>query len=118
MQEMPNPYQDLLLKAAQDEAFRTALLANPKATLSQFLGTELPTELTVNVVENTPTALTLVLPPPLTDELDDADLEAVAGGRGDLLFKLQEANWSLWTLGVGCLASLAFKKGDRVNCVR
>lgn len=118
MQEMPNPHQELLLKAAQDDAFREALLANPKATLSQFLGTELPAELKVSVVENTATALTLVIPPPMTDELDDAELEAVAGGRGDLLFKLQEANWSLWTVGIGCLASLAFKKGDRVNCVQ
>ena len=118
MQETPNPYQELLLKAAQDDAFRETLLANPKAALSQFLGTELPAELKVSVVENTPTTLTLVIPPKLNDELDDTDLEAVAGGRGDLLFKLQEANWSLWTVGVGCLASLALKKGDRVNCVQ
>jgi len=116
MQESSTLQQDLMLKAAQDEAFREALLSNPKETLAQFLGTELPAELKVTVVQNTPTELTLVIPPKMSDELDDADLEAVAGGRGDLLFKLKEANWSLWTVGVGCLASLAFNKGDRVNC--
>jgi len=118
MHETLNPYEDLLLKAAKDEAFREALLSNPKEALSQFLGTAFPAELRVNVVENTATELTLVIPPKLTDELDDAELDAVAGGRGDVLYKLQEANWSLWTVGIGCLASLAFKKGERVNCVR
>ena len=117
MQETQNPYQDLMLKAAQDEAFREALLSNPREALAQFLGTELPAELKVNIVQNTPTEVTLVIPPKVSDELDDADLEAVAGGRGDLLFKLKEANWSLWTVGVGCLASLAFNKGDHANCV-
>lgn len=118
MQDAQNPYQDLLLKAAQDEAFREALLANPKAALSQFLGTELPAELKVNVVENTPAELTLVIPPKLSDELGDEELEAVAGGRGDLLHKLDEASWSIWTAGIGCLASLAIKKGERVHCMR
>ena len=117
MPETQNPYQELLLKAAQDEAFREALIRNPKETLSQFLGTELPAELRVTIVENSPSELTLVIPPKLTDELSDEALEDVAGGRGDLLWKLKEANWSLWTLGVGCAVSAAITKGDRVACL-
>lgn len=117
MQVMPNPYQELMLKAANDEAFREALVANPKETLSQFLGTALPAELRVKVVENTATELTLVIPPPLTGELDDAELDAVAGGLSEAVLKLGKGSWSILTMGVGCLVSLALnRKANDVSC--
>ena len=118
MPQTLNPYEALLLKAAQDEAFREALIANPKETLSQHLGTALPTELRVNVVENSATELTLVIPPKLSGELDDADLDAVAGGvRKETLTKLKYVAWSIAGLGIGCLMSMAMNQDAKdVSC--
>jgi len=100
MTEMQNPYEAIILKAAQDEAFREALTKDPKATLEAYLGTSLPEGLKVNVVSNTATELTLVIPPSASGELSDDELEAVAGGakRDDILF-------SFLSLGIGCLLS-------------
>ena len=118
MPQTQNPHQELLLKAAQDEAFREALIANPKETLSQYLGTALPAELRVTVVENSATELTLVIPPKLGDELEDADLDAVAGGgRSETLLKLKYAAWSIAGLGIGCLMSMAMNQDAKdVSC--
>lgn len=100
MSEFQNPYEALMLKAAQDETFRESLLKNPKAALEAHLGTPLPEDCKVNIVENTATELTLVIPPKLTDELSEADLEAVAGGG-----KGSNIAYSFLTFGVGCAAS-------------
>ena len=102
MTDIQNPYEAIVFKAAQDEAFRERLSQDPKGTLEDFLGTALPEGFTVNIVENTATELTLVIPPKLTDELSDEALEAVAGGgKGD------DVLFSFLTLGVGCIASAA-----------
>ena len=80
MQDTQNVYQELMLKAAQEETFREALLGDPKATLEAYLGTPLPEGFKINVVENTATELTLVIPPKTSDELSEDDLADVAGG--------------------------------------
>lgn len=102
MQDMPSPHHELMLKAAQDETFRQALLNDPKATLEAHLGTTLPAGFKVRVVENTATELTLVIPPKLTEELSDEALDAVAGGT-----KGEDVLFSFLTFGVGCVASAA-----------
>ncbi|MNR86863.1 hypothetical protein D3C72_177200 [compost metagenome] len=101
MTDIMNAYQGLMLKAAQDEAFRDALHQAPKATLEAYLGTRFPEGFTINIVENSATELTLVLPPKLSDELSDEALASVAGGgsKGD------DVLFSFLTLGVGCIAS-------------
>ena len=70
-------------RAVKDPAFRAELLANPKGVLVRELGVALPDFLEVQVVEETPTSVYLVLPAaPVAAgaELSDAQLEAVAGG--------------------------------------
>jgi len=100
MQEPSNPYEALMLKAAQDEAFREALLQDPKGTIEAELRGPLPENLTINVVENKPNELILVIPPKFGDELTDDALESVAGGvNGDHVV------YSIATLGFGCAAS-------------
>lgn len=78
----------IIHKAWKDENYKKALLANPKAVLEKELnalkpGTKLPDNLKVQVVEENPTSLTLVipqLPTKMGAELSDKDLENVAGG--------------------------------------
>ena len=70
-------------RAAKDPAFRRDLLADPKGVLARELAVTLPDFLEVQVVEETPTKVFLVLPAtPVAAgaELSDAQLEAVAGG--------------------------------------
>jgi hypothetical protein len=80
-----NPMQEqVIAKAMKDEAFRQELLSNPKAVLERELGVTLPQGVTIQVHEDTPTTLHLVLPmkPQAGEpqELSDAELEQVAGG--------------------------------------
>jgi len=115
MQAIPSPYEDLMRKAATDEAFREALLANPKAALEGHLGRRLPDELTVTVVTNTPHELTLVLPPKMSDELSDDQLDGVAGGKLDISETGADVLYSFVSLGLGC-ASSAIYLGNVKGC--
>jgi hypothetical protein len=87
----------LLDKAWKDEAFRRALIADPKGMLEKELGVPLAADFSLTVLEETPTTRYLVLPPAPTGaagELSDAELAAVAGGDG-------EAYTEFWTVP-GC----------------
>jgi hypothetical protein len=66
-------------RAAADVDFRAQLRADPRAALAAELGTEIPAEITVHVHEESLSDVHLVLPA-ATEDLSDADLEAVSGG--------------------------------------
>lgn len=74
----------LIERAWQDEAFRQALLSNPKAVIEAEFGQKLPEDLQIKVLEETPNLMYLVLPmnpDQLTDQdLSDEELDLVAGG--------------------------------------
>ena len=78
----------LVVRASEDEAFRALLLSDPKAALKQEVGLDLPADLKVTALEETPDELFLVLPlRPAElrrqlgdDELSDTELDQVAGG--------------------------------------
>ena len=76
--------QQVMDRAMKDEAFRQELLNNPKGTLERELGLALPAGVTIQVHENTPTTVHLVLPMlPASGELrelSDTELETVVGG--------------------------------------
>ncbi|MDB9513472.1 proteusin family RiPP peptide OspA [Kamptonema animale CS-326] len=74
--------EQLAIKALKDPSFREKLKANPKAVISEEFNTQVPDDLTIEVVEETATKMYLVLPAPeaVEEELSEEQLEAVAGG--------------------------------------
>jgi len=77
---------DIIVKSAlENPAYRAALLKDPKAVLAKQMNTELPSNLTVKVLQETADTIYLIAPyvaPKEGDELSDSDLERVAGGKG------------------------------------
>ena len=71
-------------KANRDDDFRAQLKSDPKGAIGQELGVTIPEALSVNVHEETATTAHLVLP--MSEKLDERDLQNVAGGGefGDL----------------------------------
>ena len=76
--------QDLLIKfASENPRYRDALVADPKAVIEKQFGIQLP-DMTIRAVVETPNTAYLVLPyVPAEGQLQDCDLEIVAGGKGD-----------------------------------
>ncbi|AEF42693.1 NHLP leader peptide family RiPP precursor [Hoyosella subflava] len=73
-------------KAQSDSDFRRALLSDPAAAVSQELGVEWPSDVSLRIVEESPQEVCIVLPPaPKSDaELSEDELAAVAGGGNRL----------------------------------
>lgn len=75
----------LIAKACTDEAFRQQLLSNPKAVVEQEFGEALPEGMNVEIIQEPANTLYIVLPAMPesigSDELNDEELETVAGGN-------------------------------------
>lgn len=73
--------RQVVARAIKDATFRRAFMNNPKESLAKEYDIHFPEAVTIRVLEDTPTLHTIVLPPQeaTTQELSDADLEAVAG---------------------------------------
>ncbi len=72
----------LIDRAMKDDAFREELVRDPKGVFARELGINVPASLTIEVLEERPTTVYLVLPPSPSSvgvELADADLETIAG---------------------------------------
>lgn len=72
----------LIQKAQQDDAFRTELLANPRAAIERQLGVDFPADMKFTVVEETGRSFYLVLPPKSgSAALSEQELGSVTGGK-------------------------------------
>ena len=69
----------IMAKAAEDDAFRTKLLADPRPVISAELGIAIPEHFTIQVHEDSATTAHMVLP--LSDHLTEEELAQVAGGN-------------------------------------
>lgn len=78
-------HRSIVRRSMEDGSFRQELLRNPKSALEQHLGRQLPENVEVRAVEDTPERVHLVVPSKsLTErygELSDEDLDVVAGGN-------------------------------------
>ena len=81
--------QDLLIKfSSQNPEYRSALMRNPKGVVQEQFQMQLPEEMNVEVLEESPEKVYVVLPYMVQEgaELSNSDLEALAGGttvKGD-----------------------------------
>ena len=69
----------LIAKAAEDEAFRARLIADPKAAIQEGLDVAVPDGFTVEVHQESADTGHLVLPP--LAGLGEGDLQQAAGGH-------------------------------------
>lgn len=75
-------------RAWEDEAFKQELLSNPKAVFEKESAQEFPTDLEIEVLQETANKIYLVLPNnpasaiETEQELSEEALETVAGGKG------------------------------------
>jgi len=84
-------FTERIIKRAQaDREFKKALLDNPRETLGQ-LGAQLPAEVEVKVVEESPEVVYLVLPAEPGELTNDQLDRAAGGGRG--YFRSCEGYW-------------------------
>ena len=73
----------IMKKALTEEAFKTQLLADPKSAIASAADIQLPDSVEIRVCEDTPTLKHLIVPAnPADAELNDLELEAIAGGFG------------------------------------
>ena len=84
----------LIGRAAIDAKFRQQLLTNSRAAIEKELGITLPPGLEVQVVEETPSKLCLVLPmkQEAKGHLPDEELKAVAAGTLPIPLPMPVAN--------------------------
>jgi hypothetical protein len=69
----------LITRAWKDESFRTELIANPKAVIEQEIGSKLPDELEITVLEETEDTIYMVLPCNPYEGLSEEELQATLG---------------------------------------
>ena len=72
--------QEIMSRAAEDKAFRDQLKSEPRQTLERELGGNLPDDIKITVLEETPKQVYLVLPAVGSKELTTEELAGVAGG--------------------------------------
>jgi len=87
----------VIKQALSDETFKASLLLNPKQAIATSTGVKLPDNLDVRAYEDTSTLKHLVLPTnPADDELNDVELETIAGSRSKSLPPLIKREMETW----------------------
>ena len=73
--------ENVVIKAQKDPLFREKLKSNPKEALAAEAGEMIPEFIRIAIVDQNDTDIVITLPKVQSDELSDADLEHVAGGK-------------------------------------
>ncbi|MBW3570476.1 MAG: NHLP leader peptide family RiPP precursor [Gemmatimonadetes bacterium] len=72
--------REVIERASTDGEFRTRLLADPAAAIRHAFGVILPHNYRIRFIERPRELDALIVLPPMGEELDEDDLENVAGG--------------------------------------
>ena len=80
-EEMDQAVEQVSEKARTDEAFREELLKDPNAAISKLIGKEIPESYKIRVIDQDPAYSATFVLPPMENELTDAELDQVAGGK-------------------------------------
>ena len=75
---MENLQTQITARAVADGGFRARLIGDPRTAITEEFGVNLPSDLDLQVHEDTATTAHLVLPP--TGRLSEVDLVSAAGG--------------------------------------
>lgn len=70
----------LIARSWEDPTFKDKLIADPKGTVEGLTGERLPVDFQVNVIQETPKHVTVVIPRNPEDPLTEEELEQVVGG--------------------------------------
>jgi hypothetical protein len=97
--------RELIEKALKDATFHKALLANPKSTLESEFGVTLPDGLQIQVHQEEPNLLHIVLPTGAvaSDELTVPELTAASG-------------WQAWGQATLCLLECTQCSNNETSC--
>ncbi len=80
MQTIDEMRKQLIAKSTDDLAFRSRLLAEPRAVVEEEFDITVPEGMDVRVLEDSPQAVHLVLPP--EPKLNMQDMRQTTGGTG------------------------------------
>lgn len=83
-EDIQGAFQKISKRAMTDKNFRELCLKNPAQAIKEEMGKELPSDYKVKFIENQGADATFVLPDFKANpsELNDQELDAVAGGKG------------------------------------
>ena len=75
-------YDKIAEQSKSDKGYKDQLMKDPRALMSKQLGTQIPANVKIQVLQETADTYYVVLPYAAAEgqELNDADLEKVAGG--------------------------------------
>jgi hypothetical protein len=97
--------QELIEKALKDNAFCKALIANPKATLESEYGVTLPDALQIQVHQELPTLLHIVIPAVQTASETAADATLTG-----------ESSWQVWGHVMECMIECTQCSNNDTSC--
>ena len=88
----------LITRALKDEEFKQELLANPKAVIEKELDIELPSDLEINVLEETEDTLYMILPCNPYEGISEEELKSLVGMTYEDVSQMTYEDVSQWIL--------------------
>ena len=107
-----NPILDQYQRICTDQHYRQALIEDPRAVLSQEYGCTIPADINIEIVEEQPDTITLVIPlQPADDDGESPITEVVdllfADGIGGFLIPKDSLKWTLRDMRTSWLAKMS-----------
>ena len=107
-----NPILDQYQRICTDQHYRQALIENPRAVLSEEYGCTIPADINIEIVEEQPDTITLVIPLQPSDDDGETPVTGVvdllfADGIGGFLIPNDSLKWALRDMRASWLAKMS-----------